>query len=595
MSSNNFIRGGSDIDPLTLAVVSNGLVAAAEEMGLVLRKTSFSEAVREGEDCSASIFDAEGNMVAQGNFAPSHLGTSPTAVRAVLRRYARKEMRPGDAFLLNDPSMNSGHMPDIFSISPIFYSDEVVGFTVVTAHHVDVGGAAPGSQAIIGIIDIHQEGIRILPCRHFDAGEPNEEVLGLIGGNVRVPDQVIGDIKGQYNANLVGAAKVVRLIEHFGLDTYRRCAQEILERSEAAMLSAIADIPDGSYTFVEHLDDCGPGTNPIRIQLRVTIEGERLVADYAGSSPATRSGVNCYFPFARAYTYHALKCVIAPQLPQNSGGMRAVEVTAPAGSFCNAQYPTASGGRAIIARHIVDAVLAAMAQAVPERSQAASSQLCNSTIGGVDAATGKPFVYYDLTFGSTGARAHKDGCDGLVAGFNTGNIPIEVHEAIWPVRVECFGFLPDTAGPGKYRGGLAVRRDVRNLADIGLVTNLHDRHEMPAFGLFGGEPGSKGRIILNPGTPGERDLHSKSILDVAKGDVVSFQTCAGGGWGDPLEREAEAVRRDVMEGWVTREAAREKYGVVLSDEFEVLVEQTASQRSALAEQRSASGGSHHGI
>lgn len=549
-------------DPLTLAVVSNALVAAAEEMGWVLRKTSFSEAVREGEDCSASIFDAQGQMIAQGNYAPGHLGTSPTAIQAVLARYPRETMRPGDAFLLNDPSMNSGHLPDIFSVAPIFHADELVGFTVVTAHHVDVGGAAPGSQAIVGIIDIHQEGIRILPVRYFDAGRPNREVLDMVGANVRVPDQVVGDIKGQYNANTVGAAKVVELIDRFGLDTYRACSDEILERSEAGMRAAIRELPEGRYEFVDHMDDFGPGTEPIRIQLAIELRDGTIRADYAGSSPATRSGVNTYLPFAHAYTYHALKCVVAPQLAQNSGCMRAVEVTAPRGSFFNPQYPTPSGGRAIVARHIVDVVLGAMASAAPDRSQAASSQLANSTIGGVDPESGMPFVYYDLTFGSTGARPHKDACDGLVAGFNTGNIPIEIHEAVWPVRIESFGFLPDTAGPGRFRGGLAVRRDVRNLAPVGRVTNLHERHEMPSWGLFGGQPGAPGRIVLNPG-PDERELHSKSIVDIGAGDCISFHTCGGGGWGDPLDREPEAVLADVLEGWVSEAAAAEAYGVVL--------------------------------
>jgi N-methylhydantoinase B len=579
------------VDPLTLAVLSNGLIATAEEMGWVLRKTSFSEAVREGEDCSASVFDAEGNMIAQGNYAPSHLGTSPTAIQGVLQRYPRASMRQGDAFLVNDPSMNSGHLPDIFSIAPVFHGSEVVGFTVVTAHHVDVGGAAPGSQAIVGIVDIHQEGIRILPCRHFVEGEPDEEVLGLIGANVRIPDQVIGDIKGQYNANMVGAAKLNELIERFGLETYRACGCEILDRSYAAMRSAISELPDGEYRFTEYLDDSGPGTDPIRIELCVRVTGDEIIADYTGSSPATRSGVNCYFPFARAYTYHALKCVIAPRLPQNSGCMRAVDVAAPVGSFCNAQYPTPSGGRAIIARHLVDAVLAAMAKCVPERSQAASSQLCNSTIGGVDPRTGKPFVYYDLTFGSTGARPHKDASDGLVAGFNTGNIPIEVHEAIWPVRVDHFGFMADSGGPGTFRGGLAVRRDVRNLADISRVTNLHDRHERAPWGLFGGRPGSRGRIILNPGSPDETELHSKSIVEVEHADLISFQTCGGGGWGDPLRRDPQAVRKDVLEGWVTPEGARRDYGVVMSSESEpqVLEKETLALREELANARASHG------
>jgi N-methylhydantoinase B len=553
------------VDPLTLAVVSGGVVAIAEEMGWALRRTSFSEAVREGEDCSASVFDANGRMIGAGNYAPGHLGTSPTAVAGVLEVYPSEEMRPGDAFLVNDPTMNSGHFPDIFSIAPVFYYDEVVGFTVVTAHHVDVGGAAPGSQAIIGIVDIHQEGIRILPTKYFSEGKPIREVLDLIAANVRIPDQVVGDLRGQYNANMVGATKICELIDRFGLDTYRAATTELLERSGDAMRQHIAAVPAGRYEFVDHIDDFGPDTEPIRLQLAVIVGDGKITADYSGSSPVTRSGVNSYLAFTTAYTFHAILSVVGPRLPLNSGTMQPVEVSAPAHSFFNARYPTPTGGRAIVARYLVDAVQGALAQAVPEQVTAASSQLANSTIGGVDVEAERPWVYYDLTFGSTGARPNKDGCDGLVSGFNTGNIPIEIHEAKWPVLIDRFGFIPDSAGPGTYRGGLAVRRDVRNLADLARVTNLHDRHVYEPWGLFGGGAGSLGRIVLNPDRSDEADLHSKSILDVGPNDVISFRTCGCGGYGDPFQRDPDAVLDDVLEGWVTVAGARRDYGVVIED------------------------------
>ena len=239
-------------------------------------------------------------------------------------------------------------------------------------------------------------------------------------------------------------------------------------------------------------------------------------------------------------------------------------------------------------RLIVDTVFGAMAQATPDRVQAASSQLCNSTIGGVDERTGRPFVYYDLTFGSTGARSTKDGCEGLTSGFNTANVPVEVHETVWPIRVTRFGFISDSGGPGEFRGGLAVQRDVENLARSARVTNLHDRHVFPPWGLDGGLSGTLGRIILNPGTESEEELHSKSIVDLDVGSVVSFQTCGGGGFGDPLVRDPGAVLEDVCEGWVTREAAREEYGVVLGDALEpkVLDQETLELRRQLSAKRS---------
>jgi N-methylhydantoinase B len=551
------------VDPLTLAVVTGSFVSTAEEMGWVLRRTSFSEAVREGADCSATVFDSEGRMIGQGNYAPAHLGASPFAVAAVCERFPAAEMRPGDAFLVNDPAVNSGHLPDLFSIAPVFSGEELVAFTVVTAHHVDVGGAAPGSQAIVGITDLHQEGIRIVPVRHFVAGVPNPDVLEMIGGNVRVPDQVVGDVKAQYNANQVGATRMRDMVERFGLDVYRECVDTLVERSEVAMREGIEGIPDGSYEYVNRLDDYGPDTKPVTAKVRIEVNGGELDVDFSGSSPATPSGLNGYLPFTLSYTYHAIKCLAGPHLPQNAGTMRPVTVHAPEGCVLNARYPTPSGGRTLLTRLIVDAIYGAMTQAVPERTQAASSQLCNSTIGGIDVATGRPFVYYDLTFGSTGATSYKDGTEGLTSAFNTANVPIEVHESAWPVRVRSVGFVPDSGGPGRFRGGLAVRREVVNLTNPGRLTNLHDRQVIPPGGLAGGEPGALGRIAMSHGDGAETELHSKSIVAIGPGDSVVFQTCGGGGYGDAFEREPERVLRDVAEGWVSVERARADYGVAI--------------------------------
>ncbi len=572
------------VDPLTLAVVTGSFVSTAEEMGWVLRRTSFSEAVREGADCSATVFDSEGSMIGQGNYAPAHLGASPFAVAAVRERYPADQMRPGDAFLVNDPAVNSGHLPDVFSIAPAFHGDELVAFTVVTAHHVDVGGAAPGSQAIVGVSDLHQEGIRIVPVRHFVEGRPNADVLDLIAGNVRVPDQVVGDLKAQYNANQVGVTRMVDLVERFGIDAYRECVATLVERSESAMREGIAEIPDGEYSYVNELDDFGPGTPPVTARVRIEVAGSEMTVDFSGSSDATPSGLNAYLPFTLAYTYHAIKCLAGPHLPQNAGTMRPVKVIAPEGSVLNARYPTPSGGRTLLTRLIVDAVFGAMLGAVPERTQAASSQLCNSTIGGIDAATGKPFVYYDLTFGSTGATSFKDGSEGMTSGFNTANVPVEVHEAAWPVQVHSVGFVPDTGGGGRHRGGLAVRREVENLTNHGRLTNLHDRQVIPPGGLAGGSPGALGRITMIDEGGEARELHSKSIVEIGPGDTVVFQTCGGGGYGDPFERDPAAVADDVAEGWVSIERAREEYGVAIEldrhGETSLLEEETTRLRSA---------------
>ncbi len=548
------------IDPVGLTVIWNGLLGIAEEMGSTLRRTAFSEAVREGDDFSTGLFDAEARLIAQGNFTPGHLGSMPYVIESMLEYFPRDVLRPGDAILMNDSALGSGHFPDCFLASPVFAGDALVGFVVNTAHHIDVGGAAPGSQRVHGVHEAYQEGLRILPVRIVRAGTFEPDLLRMILANVRVPAKVEGDLRAQLNANQAGAERFARLWESEGAGVMAAAFDAILEKSETRMRELIGAIPDGTYSFDDRLDDYGPGTPPITVSVDVTVEGEEIEVDFSRSGDQVPAAINAYLNYTRAYTVFAVKVFSDALLPQNAGGMRPIRTKAREGCFFNPTFPAASGGRAAVQIRIFDAINGALAQALPGRAMGAFSHWSNPNIGGIDEATGKPFVMYDLTFAGYGGRADRDGAEALAPVMNCRNIPIEVHETNNPVRIHCLELIRDSAGAGCHRGGAGLRKDIELLAAEATMTLLGDRHENAPWGLFGGHAGARAETVLNPDGNAER-LGSKDVRRLVKGDVVSFRLSGAGGYGDPRERDREAVRRDIADGYISPAQAREVYGV----------------------------------
>ena len=552
------------MDAITKGVVWAALQSIAEEAGTALRKTAYSQAVREGRDFSAALFDARGRMIAQGDFSPGHLGSMPSLVGHVLREYPADSLQPGDAIVLNDLYMGSGHLPDFFLTTPVFHRDRLVGFVVNCAHQVDVGGAAPGSQAVEGISEFYQEGIRILPTRLWRGGEVNREVMRLITGNVRVPEIVEGDLKAMRNSGRVGELRLAELFGRYGTETVLAAWDEILAHSEREMRAAIREVPSGRYSAEDFYDDCGRGTDPLRVFVTVLVDGDEITVDFEGSSPQTRSGMNSAFNYTLAYTWHTVKSALVQQtLPQNAGTMRPIRARAPEGSLFNPRPPAAAGARAVMQQRIVDVILQALAQAIPERVIAASSHWANPIFEGIDPRGGRRFVYYDIIVGGMGARPHKDGAEAVCGSFNLENIPVEVNESNYPILIERLELIPDSAGAGTFRGSCGLRKDIRFLGERGSVSNLSDRHRFPPPGLFGGRPGALGRTLLNPGTEREQDLHPKAIYPLAHADLVSLRVSGSGGYGDPRARDPELVARDVALGHVSADQAREGYGVVI--------------------------------
>lgn len=549
-------------DSLTVSVVWGRVASIAEEMATALAHTSYSDQVREGGDFTTGVFDVRGRLLAQANRAPAHLGAMPHAVRHMLDVYPADELRPGDVVMMNDPYLGAGHLPDIFEMSPVHLDGEPIGFVVGTIHATDIGGMYPGSQGVVGVTDWIQEGIRFLPTLLYREGEPVEEIFRILEANVRVPHLVLGDARALRSSLFVGARKLEELAARYGRETLAQAADLILDRSERAVREELEGLPDGTYRFVDRLDDVGPGTEPVRMEVAVTVHGGDITFDFTGTDDQTASAINSTLSYTRSYCYWVAKAITTrDSIPQNAGQLRPVHVVAPEGSFFNPRPPAAVGGRACLNQRIVELLMGALARVAPERVSAASGQWVNPIFGGTDPESGERFVYYDYILAGIGGRLTRDGVDAMSPVFSVENVPIEIQEAQYPIVVERFQLVRDTGGAGRTRGGLSLRKDVRLLVDGVVLSNLTDRNRFAPWGLDRGEDGPLGETVLNPGKPDERRLESKGVYTLARGDVVSFRSAGSGGFGPPAERPREAVRSDVEQGYVSPAAARALYGL----------------------------------
>jgi N-methylhydantoinase B len=554
----NYVKVNRRIEPVTLTVVWNSLVSIADEMGGALRRTAFSEAVREGEDFSTGLFDGQGRLIAQGNFTPGHLGAMPYAVQNVLKYIPPESLEPGDTLCTNDSFLGGSHFPDIFLVTPVFEGHEIIAYVCNTAHHVDVGGAYPGSEAVQGVTEAFAEGIRVLPVKIIRRGEFDQDILRIILGNVRLPEKVRGDLFAQRNANHVGAERLRKLVKTYGRDVFENIIEEILDRSEARTRELLAALPQGTYSYEDQIDDYGPNTPPIRIAADVTLDEAGVTVDLSRSSDQVPAGLNCYINYTRAYGSFAMRIFAKIDVPNNAGVERVIKVKAREGSFFNAVYPAPSGGRASVQVRIFDTINGAMSKCVPERAMGAFTHWGNPKIGGVD-DSGKRWIMYDLIFGGFGGRSDKDGVEGLAPVMNCNNVPVEVHETNNPVRIHQVAAIPDSCGAGEFRGGCGVRKDVELMSGDATVVLLGDRHKTSPYGIFGGLGGSVARtVLIRDGK--EEDLGSKEVRRLRRGDILSFRLAGAGGYGDPRKRDPGAVRRDVANGYVSRDKALELYG-----------------------------------
>ncbi|MFD5384382.1 hydantoinase B/oxoprolinase family protein [Streptomyces sp. NPDC127074] len=567
-------------DAATFEVYRNAVTGLADEMAITILRTAHSQIVASSMDFSAALCDASGRVIAQANTCPVHLGSIPEAMSAVLESFGDC-VRPGDVYLLNDPDLGGMHLPDIFAIAPVFTSgQELIGYSVTVVNHVDVGGWAAGSMAVQST-SIFAEGVQIPPSRLCDAGTLNETFLALILRNVREPELLRGDLEAQLAACHAGGEGLKELAERHGIDGLAALNEELLDYSETLLRAALAEAPDGAYAFEDFIDDDGMGSPPIPFRVTVTITGDRLHLDFTGSSPQVASALNATESFTRSASYAAIQGALGSDIPANSGFYRPLTFTIPEASILSGRRPSARGARGLVAYRIIDTVLGALAPVFPDRVPAAGDGGPDSVAIGITGQDGTTNVLWDILCGAWGARPDRDGVDGVSPlGANLANVPVEELEQSGHVRIDGYGYLPDTGGPGRWRGGLSTFRDMTVLAPNVSVQIRSDRRTHLPYGLQGGAQGTASSNILNPGTPEELELPAKVVRDLASGDRHRHVTAGGGGHGDPFTRDPDRVLQDVLDGKVTASGASRDYGVVVTPDGAIDTAATQRRRAA---------------
>ncbi|TMI51627.1 hydantoinase B/oxoprolinase family protein [Candidatus Bathyarchaeota archaeon] len=536
------------LDPVSFEILKNSLISIAEEMGVVLRKSSFSPNIKERRDFSCALFDASGQLVAQAEHIPVHLGAMPYSVLAVLKDF-ENDLSESDDVILNDPYRGGTHLPDITMVSPIFFKDRLVGFAANRAHHSDVGGVAPGSMSALSR-DVNQEGIRIPPVKLWSKGKPNRQILDFVLSNVRTPDERLGDLRAQRAANLVGAKRLVELLKKSSVSTVESGMSQLINYSEELMIKRIRELPRKSSSAIDYLDDDGFGTTDIPIKVKVTVGRESVAFDFSGSSKQVQGPLNAVYSVTLSAVYYVVRCVTDPSMPANAGCFKPIEVKAPSGTIVRAEPPApVAGGNVETSTRIVDVTLKAFSSIIPQRVCAACQGTMNNvTIGGVDPRTGKYFTYYETIAGGFGARYNKDGVDGTHSHMtNTLNTPVEALESAYPLRVRRYELVRGSGGRGRSRGGLGIRRDTEVLAEGSTISLMGERQRRGPYGLFGGNSGSPGTYGLIRGNR-ITSLSSKTTLPANGGDVLTVTTPGGGGYGTVCRRAKESIEQDRADG-----------------------------------------------
>ena len=513
--------GREKLDPVTLSVLASALSGVAEEMGAVLIRGAYSSNIKERRDCSTALFDASGNMVAQAEHIPVHLGAMPEAVKAVMAR----DPRPGDVFAINAPYSGGTHLPDITLVSPVSHEDGIVGYAVTRAHHSDVGGMRPGSMPSDSR-EIFQEGIIIPPVRLVRNGEYVPDVLDLLLANVRTPGLRRGDLRAQIAANNVADERVGELIGRRGRDVVLAAFEEVVLYAEKRSREAIRELPDGEYSAEDFMEGDGSTDDDIPIKASVKIDGDTMTIDFSGTADQVRGNINCPMPVTRSACFFALRVLLPKDIPANAGTYAPLEIRAPEGSLVNAGYPAAVvAGNVETSNRIADTVLAALSGFAPGEIPAQGQGTMNNTIIGGSGEASR-WTYYETIGGGQGASSRGPGPSGVHVGMsNTLNTPVEAFELEYPMRVTRYEILYGSGGAGEHRGGDGVVRSIEVLepASLSLLT---DRRRHAPRGIEGGEPGKVGRNLLN----GE-ELPPKTSRELEKGDVVTIETPGGGGYG----------------------------------------------------------------
>lgn len=540
-------------DPVTLEILWSRLVAITDESAAAMVRTSFSTIVRESNDYACALLDAEGNSLAESTVSiPAFIGTLPRTLRHCLDRFPAETLQPGDAILTNDPWMATGHLHDFTLVAPVFHRGKLVAFVGNIAHTPDIGGANWTADAR----ELFEEGLRVVPAKLMKAGALNEELAELIRANVRVPEQVLGDLHAQVAAAEVCGRRLVDLLEEQGMEGLGALGKEIQGRAETAMRQAIEAVPDGDYEYSLETDGFDW---PLTIKIKITISGGNLHVDFAGSSPQIDRGLNSVYSYTYAYTTYPLKCILDPLTPKNGGSFRPITITAPEGSILNPRFPCPVDARQLTGHYLTAAVFGAMARAIPDRVIADSGGPPIRIVYSGSTADGGRFGQIVFPWGGLGARPEQDGLPCTPFPSNSGCGSFEVMESISPLVIWKRMMIPDSGGAGRSRGGLGQEIVIELVSpEQARVSILSERLRHPPLGLLGGMAGAPAGIQLNDGDP----VPAKGRTVFKPGDVVRLRYAGGGGYGSPTERDRAKVLDDLKNELITPRAAREVYGVV---------------------------------
>lgn len=555
------------LDPVTFEVLKNAFVSVCNEMALAVELSAYSLIISEGRDFSATLYDASGKLVGQGdNDLPSHAGTTPFTVASTIAKVGVERMRPGDVYLMNDPYLGGTHVQDVRLVKPIFHEGAIVAYVATTGHWSDVGGPVAGSFNIEAQ-EIYAEGMRIPPVLIQRDGELNQDVLELMLANMRVSSERRGDLKAQIAACRAGERRLIELIERYGLATVHRAMDELQDYSERLFRAEIAKVPDGVYDWEDWIDQDLATGEPVHVKLQMRIEGDRITYDLTGSGPAALSAINCTYPGLVSCLFVSTKALF-PHIVMNDGLLRSMEIVAEPGSIVNAQPPYPVGGMAATSfERVIGCLFGVWSLAAPERTIAGHYNIINISFGGRDPVTKEEFVAYVWSEGGIGARATKDGLNGIMSFFSgsTMNVAVEIRERRAPVTWHAYSFNVDSCGEGEHQGGIGSRRVLHCDIDGMRLSAIGDRERFHPWGLFGGGEAAPQRLIRR-----SADLTRETNLGmffsnvpVSAGDTVEYLSTGGGGYGPPRKRSLARIMEDVANEVITLGYARDRYGVVV--------------------------------
>lgn len=551
-------------DPITIEIVASAFRSVVDESFIALMKSAYSTNIKERHDHSIAICDRQGRLIVQADQSlPIHLASMTGLMQAVLARYPLASIREGDIFVANDPHVAGGtHLPDINYAAPIFAEGRILGFVCNIAHHADIGGMVPGSMAG-GMSEIWQEGLRIPLVRLFRAGELQQDILDLMLLNARIPSERRGDHFAQIAACKLGLRRVAEIVDRYGVDLIEQVWDQLVSRTHDRMRTAIANLPDGVYRFQDVMDDDGLGTRDIPLKLEIRVTGDRAVFDWRGSAPQVKGNINLTRGATKAAVAYALRTLLDPEIANNEGVLDCCELETERGSIVDCVAPAPVAQRLNTSQRLVDVIIGALAPAVPEAVVGASNGANTTAVfSGTDPRNGQPYLYFETLGGGAGGRSDRDGCDGVQVHItNTSNLPIEAIETEYPLRVLAYGFVEDSGGAGRFRGGAGLRRVIAPVGHDCTFNGAGERFANAPWGIFGGGVGRPGRFVLH-GDGDARVLDAKpSAVAVPQGGAVAVETPGSGGYGAPDARPSEAVDADALSGKYTGDFLDRSYPV----------------------------------